>query len=88
MTGPNNTCQPLNSTLQNEILTASIAQEIEKMEIKTGGRKKAVNADKEQRERRKGEERRSLTSTFNEAIMRPVCLVSKMMMNAWCMWLS
>ena len=77
-----------NSTLQNEILTASIAQEIEKMEIKTGGRKKTLNADKEQSERRKGEERRSLTSTFNEAIMRPVCLVSKMMMNAWCMWLS
>ena len=75
-------CQPINSTLQNEILTASIAQEIEKMEIKTGGRKKAMNADKEQRERRKGEERRSLTSTFNEAIMRPVCLVSKMTMNA------
>ena len=42
-------CQPINSTLQNEILTASRAQEIEKMEIKTGGRKKGMNADKEQR---------------------------------------
>ena len=29
---------------------------------------------KKQRERRKGEEGRSLTSTFNEAMMRPVCL--------------
>ena len=40
---------------------------------------------KKQRERRKGEEGRSLTSTFNEAMIRPVCLVLKTMMNAWCM---
>ena len=32
-----NTCQPINSRLKNEILTASIAQEMEKMEIKTVG---------------------------------------------------
>ena len=68
-------------------LTASIAQEIEKMEIKTGRRKEAVDANEETRERRKGGEGRSLTSTFNEAMMRPVCLVSKMVMNAWCMCL-
>ena len=35
--------------LYNEILTASIAQEIEKMEIKTEGRKEAVNANEETR---------------------------------------
>ena len=38
---------------------------------------------KKQWERRKGEEGRSLMNTFNEAMMRPVCLVSKMIMNAW-----
>ena len=32
---------------------------------------------KKQRERRKGDEAGSLTSTFNEAMVRPVCLVSK-----------
>ena len=32
---------------------------------------------KKQRERRKGEEGGSLRSTFNEAMMRPVCLVSE-----------
>ena len=36
---------------------------------------------KKQRERRKGEEEGSLMSTFNEDMMRPVCLVSKMIMN-------
>ena len=43
----------------------SIAQEIEKMEIKTGGRKEAVNANEEtiQGERRKGEEGRILRET-------------------------
>ena len=40
---------------------------------------------KKQGERRKGEEGRILTGTFNEATMRPMCLVSKMLMNAWCM---
>ena len=40
---------------------------------------------KKQGERRKAEEGKSLTSTFNEAMMRPVCLVSKMIMSAWCM---
>ena len=88
VTGPNvsnqlsNTWQPIKSRLQNEILTESIAQEIEKMELKKGGRKEAVNAN-EQGERRKGEEGSSLSSTFNEAcMMRPVCLVSKTTMNA------
>ena len=38
---------------------------------------------KKQRERRKGEDGGSLTSTFNEAMIRPVCLVLIMMMNAW-----
>ena len=50
------TWQPIKSRLQNEILTASIAQEIEKMEIKTGGGKEAVNANEETRG--KGEEGR------------------------------
>ena len=36
---------------------------------------------KNQGERRKGEEGRSLTNTFNEAMMRTVCLVSKMIMS-------
>ena len=49
-----NTWQPKKSRLQNEILTASIAQEIEKMEIKTGGRKEAVNANGETRGKAKG----------------------------------
>ena len=40
---------------------------------------------KKQQERRKGEEGRSLTNTFNEPMIRPVCLVLMMMMNAWCM---
>ena len=42
-----NTWQPIKPRLQNEILTASIAQEMEKMEIKTGSRKEAVNASEE-----------------------------------------
>ena len=73
------TWQPIKSRLQNEILTASIAQEIEKMEIKTGGGKEAVNANEETRG--KGEEGRRLTRTFNEAMMRRMCLVSKMIMT-------
>ena len=44
----------IKSRLQNEILTASIAQEIEKMEIRTGGRKKVVNANEETRGKEKG----------------------------------
>ena len=43
---------------------------------------------KKQGERRKAEEGKSLTRTFNEAMMRPVSLVSKMIMNAWCMCLT
>ena len=74
-----NMWQPIKSRLQNtKILTASIAQEIEE----DGKRRTPM---KKQRERRKGEEGRSLTSTPNEAMMRPVCLVLKMIMNAWCM---
>ena len=42
---------------------------------------------KKQGEKRKGEEGRSLTRTFNEAMMRPVCLVSKMIMKVSCMCL-
>ena len=49
-----NTWQPVKPRLQNEIRTASIAQEIEKMEIKTGGRKEAENANEETREKVKG----------------------------------
>ena len=49
-----NTWQPIKPRLQNEILTASIAQEIEKMEIQTGGIKEAVNANEETREKAKG----------------------------------
>ena len=49
-----NTWQPIKPRLQNEILTASIAQEMKKMEIKTGGRKEAVNANEETREKAKG----------------------------------
>ena len=49
-----NTWQPIKPRLQNEILTASIAQEIEKMEIKTGGRKEALNANEETRGKAKG----------------------------------
>ena len=48
------TWQPIKSRLQNEILTASIAQEIEKMEIRTGGRKKVVNANEETKGNAKG----------------------------------
>ena len=76
-----NMWQPIKSRLQNtKILTASIAQEIEE----DGKRRTPM---KKQRERRKGEEGRSLTSTFNEAMMRPVCLVSKMIMKVSCMCL-
>ena len=49
-----NSLQTLKSRLQNEILTASISQEIEKMEIKTGIRKEAVNANEETRGKAKG----------------------------------
>ena len=55
-----NTWQPIKSRLQHKILTASIAQEIEE----DGKRRTPM---KKQRERRKGEEGRSLTNTFNEA---------------------
>ena len=40
--------------LRTSAWEASIAQEIEKMEIKTGGRKEAVNANKETRGKAKG----------------------------------
>ena len=94
MTGPNvepaveHVATYIKSRLQNEILTASIAQEIEG----DGNKKKEAERKrrtpmKKQGERRKGEEGRSLTSTFNEVMIRPVCLVSKMIMNAWCMCL-
>ena len=49
-----NTWQSIKPRLQNEILTASLAQEIEKMEIKTGSRKEAVNANAETRGKAKG----------------------------------
>ena len=49
-----NTWQPIKSRLQNERLTASTAQEIEKMEIKTGGKKEAVNDNEETRGKAKG----------------------------------
>ena len=49
-----NTWKPIIPRLQNEILTASIAQEIEKMEIITGGRMKAVNANEETRGKAEG----------------------------------
>ena len=42
------------ATLQNETLTASIAQEIEEMEIKTGSRKEAMKANEETRGKEKG----------------------------------
>ena len=48
------TWQPIKSRLQDEILTAIIAQEIEKMEIKRGGRKEGVNANEETRGKAKG----------------------------------
>ena len=61
------------SRLLNWILNASIAQEID-----ADGNKK-TEAERTRRtpmykqgERLKGEEGRSLTSTFNEAMMRPV----------------
>ena len=68
-----NTWQPIKSRLKNEILTASIAQEIEA----DGNKKKEAERKrrtpmKKQGERRKGEEGRSLTSTFKEAMIRPV----------------
>ena len=53
MTGPN-TWQPIKSRLQNEIVIASVAQEIDKMEIQTGGRKEAVDVDEESRGKAKG----------------------------------
>ena len=46
--------QPMKPRLQDEILTVSIAQEIEKMEIKTRGRNEAVNANEETRGKAKG----------------------------------
>ena len=54
------TWQPIKSRLQNEILTASIAQEIEE----NGNTNRRQKRRGEQGERRKGEEGRSLTSTF------------------------
>ena len=42
-----NTWQPIKSRLKNEILTASIAQEIEEDGNKTGSRKEAANANEE-----------------------------------------
>ena len=48
-----NTWQPIKSTLENEIFTASIAQKLRKMEIKTGGRKEAANASEETRKKAK-----------------------------------
>ena len=77
----------IKSRLQNEILTASIAQEIEE----AGNKNRTQKGSGERQWRNKGkgervrEEGRSLPSTFNEAMMRPVWLVSKMIMNAWCM---
>ena len=53
MTGPN-TWQPIKSRLQNEIVIASVAQEIDKIEIKTGGRKEAGDANEESRGKTKG----------------------------------
>ena len=53
VTGPN-TWQPIKSRLQNEIVIARVAQEIDKMEIKTGGRKEAVDVDEESRGKAKG----------------------------------
>ena len=49
-----NTWQPMKSRLQNEILTASIAQEIKEDGYKTGGRKQAANANEETKGRAKG----------------------------------
>ena len=42
-----NTWQPIRSRLKNEILTASIAQEIEEDGNKSESRKEAENANKE-----------------------------------------
>ena len=53
-----NTWQPIKPRLQNEILTASVAQEIEKMKKKTGDRKEVVNANEESREKTKGRGRK------------------------------
>ena len=53
------------------------------MEIKTGGRKEAANANEETRGKAKGWGGKELDElTFNEAMMRPVCFVSKIIMNA------
>ena len=50
-----NTWQPIRSRLKNEILTASIAQEIEADgNKKKGGRKEAANANEETRGKAKG----------------------------------
>ena len=50
-----NTWQPIRSRLKNEILTASIAQEIEEDgNKKTGCRKEAANANEETRGKAKG----------------------------------
>ena len=80
MTGPNvepaveHVATYIKSRLQNEILTASIAQEIEAdgNKNKKEAERKRRTPMKKQGERRKGEEGRSLTSAFNEAMMRPV----------------
>ena len=49
-----NTWQPIKSRLKNEILTASIAQEIEEDGNKTGIRKEAANVNEETRGKAKG----------------------------------
>ena len=49
-----NTWQPIKSRLKNEILTLSIAQEIEEDGNKTGSRKEAANANEETRGKAKG----------------------------------
>ena len=55
VTGPNvEHVATYKTRLENEILTASTAQEIQKMEIKTAGRKEAVNANEETSGKAKG----------------------------------
>ena len=49
-----NTWQPIRSRLKNEILTATIAQEIEADGNKTGIRKEAANVNEETRGKAKG----------------------------------
>ena len=71
--------------LQNEILTAS--KKLRRCKYKQEAERKRRTPMKKQGERRKGEEGRSLTSTFNEAMMKPVCVVSKILINAWSMCL-